>query len=1065
MAIKMTKSLRKDFFMEIKKSMSRFISIMLIVALGVAFFAGLRSSSPAMKASADAQYDKENLMDIRVVGTLGLTEADLNKIREINGVKEAEGSFTTDFICHVNSKEVVTKVISMPQSINDVKCTEGRYPEKYNECLASREFLEESGLKIGDYMTLKTGTNESIFDTLAAETYTIVGVCASGYFLNGNMGTATVGDGVVDGYVVIPRESFATTVYTSIYLTVNGASQLNCFGKDYSALIENVTKELNEIAEQRSEIRDSEVRSQITEMLTKASQEYNAKKAVAEAELEKAYQELVDSEEVLNASKQLFEEKKKMLEESETEIPLSKQKIAEAKQQVEQLRKYRATTSKQAEESEKQARIYYDRWKSLSQSGAPEDQIKDAETKYNSLATLAAFYKNEVDASTKKIDSATKEIEDGEKLIKEVESSLANKDQLLADTEKQLNDAEIQLQRGKEQYEIAKQDAVDEFADAEFELRNAEIKLNNMKDSEWYVLDRSSIESYASFLTDAQSIGALGTVFPLIFFIVAALVCLTTMTRMVEEQRTQIGTLKALGYSKASIISKYIMYAFLASIIGSIIGVAVGEFTIPHLIVMAYRMAYYNLKQTVVRLNVYYAVTASGLAVLCTCLAAFAACYKELRSVAAELMRPKSPKVGKRILIERMSFIWDRLDFAQKAACRNLFRYKRRFFMTLFGVGGCMALLLVGFGINDSVSSMASRQYGNIFKYDALVSVDSTLTRAGRRAMLSDVQDINDISAYTQAHRSIIYSANNSNDVDNLKYAYLVVPNDTESFESFVAIQPRTGGNGKLKSIINLIKGKETKAADDGLALGNDGVIITEKYAEMLGIGVGDSIFIRQSESDSVCKEVKVSGITENYMFNYVYMSRSLYSDFYGEEPDANILMVKFDSKANTESVVDSVLKIKGITSVTLNDEMLEDINNMTGRLIFIIIMMIVAAALLAFVVIYNLNNINISERRRELATIKLLGFYDDEVAKYVYRENIVLTVLGTLLGIILGIVLHRFVMGTVETDVYMFGRTLKLLSVVISAVLTVVFSMLVNIIMYYKLKKIDMVESLKSVE
>lgn len=1061
----MTKSLRKDFFMEIKKSSSRFISIMLIVALGVAFFAGLRSSNPAMKASADAQYDKENLMDIRVVGTLGLTETDLNKIREIDGVKEAEGSFTTDFICHVNSKEVVTKVISMPQSINDIKCTEGRFPEKYNECLASREFLEESGLKVGDYMTLKTGTSESLFDTLAAETYTIVGVCASSYFLNGNMGTATVGDGVVDGYVVIPKESFATTVYTSIYLTVKGAAQLNCFGKDYDTLIENVTNELKEISGDRCEMRYSEVRSQTTEMLTKASQEYNAKKAIAESELEKAYQELLDSEEVLNESKKMFEERKKMLEESETEIPLSKQKIAEAKQTVENLRRLRAADAKRAENAENEARPYYEEWKRLAQSGAPEEQVKAAKQRYETLIAVAELSKAQVAEYTKKIDSATKEIEDGERLIKDVEASLVNKDQILAETEKKIKDAEIQLQRGKEQYEIARNDKVDEFADAEFELQNAQNRLNNMEVPEWYVLDRTSIDSYASFLTDAQSIGALGTVFPLIFFLVAALVCLTTMTRMVEEQRTQIGTLKALGYSKVSIVSKYILYAFLASAVGSIIGVLLGEFTIPYLIVRAYRMAYYNLNQTIVRLNVYYALTASALAILCTCLAALAACYKELRSAAAELMRPKSPKVGKRILIERMSFIWDRLDFAQKAACRNLFRYKRRFFMTLFGVGGCMALLLVGFGINDSVSSMAKNQYGSIFKYDALVSVDSTLTRAGRRAMISDVQDISDITEFTQAHRSIIYAANNSKDVEDLKYAYLVVPNDTENFESFVAIQPRKGGNGKIKNIINLVKGKETKAEDDGLALNDDGVIITEKYADLLGVSVGDSIFIRKSESDALPKEVKVSGITENYMFNYVYMSRSLYNYFYGGEPDSNILMIKFGSNADTASAVDSLLKIKGVNSATLNDEVLKDVNEMTGRLIYIIIMMIIAAALLAFVVIYNLNNINISERRRELATIKLLGFYDDEVAKYVYRENIVLTVLGTLLGIILGIILHRFVMNTVETDVYMFGRSLKFLSVVISAVLTVVFSMLVNIIMYYKLKKIDMVESLKSVE
>lgn len=1061
----MTKSLCKDFFREIKKSVGRFISIMLIVMLGVAFFAGLRSSSPAMKASADSQYDKENLMDIRVVGTLGLTETDLNKIRELEGVKEAEGSFTTDFICYANSKEVVTKVISMPQSINDVRCTEGRFPEKYNECLASREFLEESGLKIGDYMTLKTGTSDSIFDTLAAETYTIVGVCASSYFLNGNMGTATVGDGMVDGYVVIPKESFATTVYSSVYVTVNGADALNSFSEQYTETVDSVIKAIRSIADVRCEFRYSEVRSQTSELLTKAGNEYNAKKAIAESELADAYQELFDNEEVLNASKKLFEEKKKILENTETEIPLAKQRIAEAKQNVEKLKGLRASHLVSAEKAESEAKTYYDEWKRLSQSGAPEEQVKKAEKEYNTLASLMVFYKSQVDEYTKKIDSATKEIEDGEKLIADTQASLANKDKLLADTEKQLQDAEIQLQRGKEQYEIAKQDAKAEFADAEQELHNAETRLNNMEVPEWYVLDRSSIESYASFLTDAQSIGSLGTVFPLIFFIVAALVCLTTMTRMVEEQRTQIGTLKAIGYSKLSIASKYVLYAFSASAVGSVIGVIAGEFTIPHLIVRAYSMAYYNLKQTVVNLNIYYAVTASALAVLCTCLAAFASCRKELKSVSAELMRPAAPKVGKRIVLERLSFIWERFDFAQKAACRNLFRYKRRLFMTVFGVGGCMALLLVGFGINDSVSAMAENQYGKIFKYDGLVSLDGTLTRAGRRAMISDIQDINDITDFTQAHRSIIYSANNSEEIDDLKYAYLVVPNDADNFENFVAIQPRSKSDGRLKSAINILLHKQTTASDDGLVINDDGVIITEKYAELLNVGIGDSIFIRKSESDSLCKEVKVSGITENYMFNYVYMSRSLYNYFYGAEPDSNILMVKFNENSDISSVVERILKIKGITSVTLNDEMLENINDMTGRLVFIIVMMIVAAALLAFVVIYNLNNINISERRRELATIKLLGFYDDEVAKYVYRENIVLTVLGTVLGIILGIVLHKFVMSTVETDIYMFGRNLKFISVAVSAVLTVLFSMLVNMIMYYKLRKIDIVESLKSVE
>ncbi len=1042
----MSKSLRKDFFREIKKGVSRFISILLIVALGVAFFAGLRSSSPAMKESADKQFDKENLMDIRVVGTLGLTENDLNAIRELDGVKKAEGSFTTDFVCLANSKEIVTKAISMPEKINDIMCVEGKYPEKYNECLASREFLEESGLKVGDYMTLGTGTDTSIFDTLAAETFTIVGVCTSSYYLNGNMGTATVGDGVVDGYVVLPKEAFATDIYTSIYILVDGAKSLNCFGKDYKSLVNNVTQLIEEISAKRCDVRFSEVRSQTAEMITKATNEYNAKKAIAESELSDAYQQLLDSEEVLKASKELYESKKKMLEDAETEIPLSKQRLTEAKQSLEQIKKLRQAAFASQEKAESEAYTYYENWKKLVEGGASENQVKDAEAKYNTVAALAAFYKAQVQDYDKKIAATTKEIQDGEKLIHEVESSLANKDQLIAETEQQLKEAESKLQHGKEQYEISKQDAVDEFADAELELREAETRLNNMEMPEWYILDRSSIESYSSYKTDAQSIGALGTVFPLIFFIVAALVCLTTMTRMVEEQRTQIGTLKALGYSKTAIISKYILYALVASLIGSVIGVLVGELTIPRLIIRAYTLAYYNLRETVVRINVFYALLASALAILCTTLAAFASCHKALKSVPSDLMRPEAPKVGKRILMERITFIWERLDFAQKAAVRNLFRYKRRFFMTLFGVGGCMALLIVGFGINDSVSSMANNQYGKVFKYDGLVSVDNTLTRASRRAMLSDVQDITDISEFNQAHRSIVYSANNEEQVDDLKYAYLIVPVNNDNFEDFVSIKPR-------KDVI------------DELTLGDEGVIITEKYAELLDVEVGDTIFIRQSESDPIYKEVKVSGITENYIFNYVYMSRSLYNYFYGEEPEGNILMIKFGESADTEKAVERLLKIKGINSVTLNDETLNDLNDMVSRLTFIIIMMILAAALLAIVVIYNLNNINISERRRELATIKLLGFYDGELARYVYRENIVLTVLGTILGVAIGIVLHKFVMTTVETDVYMFGRNLKAFSVIISAVLTFVFSMLVNWFMYFKLKKIDMVESLKSVE
>ncbi|MBQ3523372.1 MAG: ABC transporter permease [Clostridia bacterium] len=472
-----------------------------------------------------------------------------------------------------------------------------------------------------------------------------------------------------------------------------------------------------------------------------------------------------------------------------------------------------------------------------------------------------------------------------------------------------------------------------------------------------------------------------------------------------------------------------------------------GEFTIPYFIVSAYKTAYYNLGDTVVTLNVVHALVASLAAIICTIGATFFACYKELRAAPAELMRPEAPKAGKRILLENIDAIWERLNFGQKAAMRNLFRYKKRFFMTLFGVGGCMALLLVGLGIRDSVSAMANNQYGEVFKYDGIVSVDSTLTRAQRRAMLSDISDISDITDYIQANRTMVYATSKS--ADNLadeKNAYLVIPRDTDTFEEYISIRER----GSLV---------------DELELSDEGVIITEKYAKLLGISIGDSIYVRLSESDAYPKEVKVVGITENYIFNYIYMTPKLYQSLYNVTAETNVLLLKMEDAANTEDISSRLLKISGVNSVTMNEDELQELNTVINSLYFIVILMIVAAAILAFVVLYNLNNINISERRRELATLKLLGFYDGELSTYVYRENVVLTILGTILGIFLGIILHRFVMITVETDVYMFGRELQPLSIWIGAALTINFALATNLIMYFRLKKIDMIESLKSVE
>ncbi len=1043
----MTKSLRKDFRREIKRSISRFISIMLIVALGVAFYSGVRSTMPTMHMTADAVYDKENLMDIRIVGTLGLTKNDIEALKTIEGVKSVEGSYTTDFVCIVNSKEVVTRVISSPENINGINGVEGKSPQKYDECLVSREFLAETGLKIGDKLTLSTGTDTPVSDTLSTDTYEIVGVCSSSYFLNGDVGTSNVGDGTGDGYIVIPRQAFVSDAFTSIYLTVSGAKELNCYSSEYENLVNDVVAKIEQIADRQCNIRYAEVLSTSDEKLQEARDEYSESQIVVEEELQKAAEELALHEQMIEQSKQEFHSNVELLENAEENLPIIQQQVAEAEQaiadgeeQIKNLKKTFEDTRLALEDAKA------DLEELQNDPDADVEQIQMATYTITTLEMAYNYGLEEISTREKQIEQGKKELIEGKLAISQLQEAIANKG-ALDDAQQEIISADAMLKDAREQYEIRSQDAWAELADAEAKLQEAERKITEMEVPVWHVLDRQSIESYMSYITDSDSIGAIGTVFPMIFFMVAALVSLTTMTRMVEEERIQIGTLKALGYGKVAIMSKYLRYSALASVLGSIIGALVGELSIPPIVITAYRAVYYNLGDNIIHLNVWYALSAGVVAILCTTISAFIACHRSLRSVPSELMRPAAPKVGKRTLLERIGFIWQRLNFGQKSAIRNLFRYKKQFFMTLFGVSGCMALLIVGLGIRDSISSMTEKQYGEIFNYTGIVSVDTNITRAERREMLSDITDVPSMEGYIQANRKIISaSAQSSTEINDEKNAYLIVPTEVEIFPAAVTLKERTG---------------DKKA----ISLSDDGVIITEKYADLLDVQVNDSIYLKIDESTVTPTEVKVLGIAENYIFNYVYMTPGLYKTLYNIEPELNILMIKTNGTLNEDNLKTALSYIDGVNSVTTSTDEIEELNKVVSNLYFVIILMVVSAAILAFVVLYNLNNINITERRRELATFRLLGFYNKELASYVYRENMILTLLGIILGIVMGIILHQFVMITVETDVYMFGREIEPLSVLIAIILTVIFTIVVNIITYFSLKKIDMVESLKSVE
>ena len=1051
----MTKGLRKDFRREVKHSFSRFLSILLISALGVAFFAGIRSASPAMLASADATFDSDNLADIRVIGTLGLTDNDVAALLSLEGVQAAEGIYTGDFLCETENNTVVAKVTSMTNQVSLVKVKEGRYPEKYNECIADREFLAASGFQIGDTVRLKTGTEAKISDTLADDEFTIVGVGETSYYLNSERGTAAIGDGTADGLLVIPKEAFTAEVYSEIHVTMTGTAQMNCFSKAYDKVLAAVKANIETVESARCEARLAEFRADADKKLNQAKYEFQEKKDKALSDLGDAYQTLLTKEAELENGQLQIEQQRQQIEElralfdsGDQSVENGKEQIAEARATIDDLeRQKKAIEDQIAADEAKIAQMQKDL-----QADAP--YISDEEYYQRSMEIIRAtatveYYKNQLPAIEKSIADVNERVTTAEQFIADYPAAaaaarvkIAEGEAKLEEAEKEIQDGEIALERAKEDYALAAEDTEAEINAAQEKLDKSEDEINNVKLPKWHVLDRTSIQSYATYKNDAQSIAAIGTVFPIIFFLVAALVSLTTMTRMVEEERTQIGTLKALGYKKSAITAKFVWYALLSTLLGSIVGVVLGESLLPIVIIRTYRTVYMHLTQTVVQPHILNAVAATVLALLATVGGAVAASARVLSENPAALMRPEAPKIGKRTFVEDIDFIWMRLNFAQKAACRNLFRYKKRLFMTILGVAGCMALLLAGFGIRDSVEMLPEKQFNRVFSYQGTVGADTSLSRAERRQLLSKVASVEGVTEYLQTKSIVTYAETEKGDTS----AYLIVPQDTVKLGEYVHL-------------------REARFPHDDVALTDDGVLITEKFAKALGVSAGDMITIKEDETAEPVGDVRVAGVVENYLSSYIYMTPNIYKALYGETASLNAALIQVDPSADTNAVAEDLLDINGVTSVSMNATTQAQVNSMLGNLNVIIAVMILAAGLLAFIVLYNLNNINITERRRELATLKVLGFYPGELAAYVYRENVILTLFGTVLGMGLGFVLHWFVMQTVETETVMFGAEMRFTSYLFAILLTIVFAVLVNALMYFRMKKIDMIESLKSVE
>ena len=1207
--------LRKDFIIEIKKTMGRFVSIFFIVALGVAFYSGIRASEPSMRITADQYFDDSELMDLKVMGTMGLTKADIKAIGKVSGIEAVEGGYSKDVLCPAGDNEKVVHMLSMEKNFNQVSVVEGRLPEKAGECLVDEDFLSYTDLKVGDTVTFHSGDGEALMDSLVTDTYKIVGIGNSPLYISFGRGSSTIGTGEISGFVVVDKSSFDMDVYTEAYVKVSGAEEKIAFTDEYNNLSDAAKEAVSAIEEERCAVRKQEIVDAANEKLADSEKTVNEKsqeledakkelesgKSKAAEELEKAKQQLTDGEAGLADAKQQiadgetqladakaqlndkqaqldsaeaqYESGKAQLDQKEQEladaeqvylsnyskympiitagkeqITAEKSQIADGKKQLDeglaplnQLKDELAgiedeisqCDSRIAElqkqindgdslyqkyieipESERTAdqQAYLESWSGVRQgleaklAGMQERKTQlentkqeklnqagfatkaDLEAQITSLTkqkedldaketallqqeqTLAAQEeellsagrqitdgKSQIAAARSQLDSTKSQITDGKAQILSAWALLNEKEDTLNASKAQLASGEQELADGRSKYEQAAKEAEEQITDGQAKITDGEKQLTDarqkiadakaeikkIENPKWYVQTREdALTEYQGYGDNADRMRSIGKVFPVLFFLVAALISLTTMTRMVEEQRVQIGTMKALGYGKAAIAGKYIGYALIATLGGSIFGVLIGEKILPLVIIYGYMILYKHLPAILLPYHMSYALQASGIAVACTLIATIASCYKELAAEPAELMRPAAPKQGKRILLERIGIIWKHLNFTWKSTVRNLIRYKKRFFMTIFGIGGCMALMVVGFGLKDCIYEIVSLQYEKVQFYDATTYMSDDISEENGQQIQEYLDQNTDVKETIEVHMQKI----DVKSASDKKTLYLMVPSDDEKIEDFLSFHSRTN-------------------KDEVYSLKKDEVILTEKMASLLNVKVGDQLTIE--DKDRGDQTVTIGAICENYMSHYLYLSPEKYEELYGKPIEYNTIIysVKDGKDDQIEKIGTKLLAMDGVLNVSYTSSIEGRLDDMLRSLNLVIVVLIVSAGMLAFVVLYNLNNINITERQRELATLKVLGFYDGEVASYVYRENILLTIIGSVVGMVLGNFLHRYTILTVEVEEAMFGRQIHWQSYLYSFLFTVAFSLFVNWVMFYKLKKIDMVESLKSVE
>ncbi len=1101
----------RSTFREINKSFGRFAAIFAIVALGVSMFAGLKVVRPGMIRTASDFWTSREFYDYRILSTIGYEKQDVAIMRKCEEVRAAEGSVSLDVLCTLDGgNEMVLKAHSLTEEINQVVLKSGRLPEKADECVVdSLVFTEDL---IGKKLAVSDSNSEDDQDSFALEEYTVVGIVQSPLYTHFERGNTSLGNGRITGFVYLPLEGFAVDYYTEVY--VKFQEDFALYSEEYDAYLEEKEEQWETLSKELAVSRYERIRTEAEAEIADAKKqlkEGEEELADARKELEEARVELEDGEKKLAEGKEELSDARKTLEEKEKELADARriigeeeQKLADGESQLEENRRLLQDeedklAAAKIELDENQAQL-------TGQSAALEEQENAliageamlaqqerdlyeqeaalgfeltelrrqlAEAKRELAANLIALEQAkstiagyqaqlnqgyadldwgnrqleegkakleeaaaELAEGKKQLASANEELSEGESMLSEGRQELAEGEEELAEAEKDLADGREQYEKGLADYEDGVKEFQEKSADAGKQIGDAEDALRELKVPDSYVLGRDTNVGYVCFESDSGIVDGIADIFPVFFFAVAALVCITTMNRMVEEQRTQIGVLKALGYSQGSIMCKYLFYSGTAAAMGGVFGFLTGTWFFPKVIWFAYNILY-QMDSLQYVFDARLAVISFVVSMLCSMGATWMSCRKELSEVAAQLMRPKAPKAGQRVLLERVPFIWKRLKFLHKVSVRNVFRYKKRFLMMVIGISGCTALLVTGFGIRDSIVDVSHHQYERIQIFDLAVTCSDTQTR-------SELQEIDElIAGKAEGYLTVMETSVDLVTETVTKPIYLVAAEGGKDVSSYLGLFDKDG------DILEIPRKGES--------------LLSEKQARQFGIAVGDTITLR--DENMRVMNLKVSGIMVNYIYGYVYISNETYEAFMGEVLPSRTLYLNVTPETDAHMLSAELMKLDHVTSVTVNQDMMERLDSMLASMDLIVLVIVLCAAGLAFIVLYNLTNINITERIREIATIKVLGFYKKETADYVFRENLILTAIGTAFGLILGKYFHGFVMKAIEVDMVSFDVHIKPFSYIYSILLTIAFAWFVNLVMNRKLDKISMTESLKSVD